>query len=126
MELFVLDRINDVSGVSGTGIIADGVIFLSGKVVLYWRGVKSSIVIHDCIANVEKIHCHGGNTIIKYISEFERDEYFNKKCKLEKENNKYRSLLFDIGKNFDNYKQYGDPIMAGTFLEQIDNLLTYC
>ncbi len=47
-------------------IVVDGVIFPNGKIVMIWRGVVQSIVIHENIENVIKIHC-GWDTIIKYI-----------------------------------------------------------
>lgn len=68
MKLFKLDRTKDISGVSGTGIVAEGVIFSNGKVSLCWLGDKSTIVIYDNIKLVEQINCHNGNTkIIYYI-----------------------------------------------------------
>lgn len=64
---FTLNRMVDVSGVSGTGKVAEGVIFSNGKVVICWLGSTSSIVIHDNIENIIKIHCHNGSTEIKYL-----------------------------------------------------------
>jgi hypothetical protein len=67
--LFQLDRIEDKSGVSGTGIVADGVVFPDGTVALRWRGETRSTVIYDNLADVLKIHGHGGSTRIKYLSQ---------------------------------------------------------
>lgn len=66
MKIFKLNRKQDVTGVSGTGIVAEGVIFKSGKVCLCWNGDISSIVIYDTIECVKKIHCHNGSTFIEY------------------------------------------------------------
>jgi hypothetical protein len=66
---FVLYRHRDVSGVSGTGIVADGFEFPDGRVCMRWRGEDGSTVIHDSITTVEKIHGHGGNTVVVWISE---------------------------------------------------------
>lgn len=66
---FVLHRHHDVSGVSGTGIVADGFEFPDGRVCMRWRGEDGSTVIHDSIETVEKIHGHGGNTVVVWISE---------------------------------------------------------
>ena len=66
MKKFVLNRKVDVSGMSGTGIVAEGVIFSNGRVVLCWLSALSTIVVHENMENVEKLHCHGGQTIIEF------------------------------------------------------------
>ena len=65
-RLFVLSRTVDVSGVSGTGIVAEGIEFSDGCVALRWLGGNpTSVVFHDNgIASVEAIHGHSGNTRI--------------------------------------------------------------
>ncbi len=67
---FVLERITDVSGVSGTGIVAHGVEFPDGCVALRWVGSNpTSVVFHDNgIASVQAIHGHGGKTQIVWTS----------------------------------------------------------
>jgi hypothetical protein len=62
MKTFVLQRDKDISGVSGTGIVAEGVQFKNGKCVMCWLGEVSSIVIYDNIELVQKIHGHDGAT----------------------------------------------------------------
>lgn len=64
MRCFHLDRRHDSTGVSGTGIVAEGVQFADGTVVLRWTAVVTSTVIYNSIDDVEKIHGHGGNTLI--------------------------------------------------------------
>jgi hypothetical protein len=64
MERFWLNRQEDISGVSGTGIIAEGVVFSSGEAVLHWMTKMSSIAIYGSLADIEKIHGHDGRTII--------------------------------------------------------------
>jgi len=68
---FCLVRETDVSGVSGTGIVADGVAFPDGTVALRWRGGNpTSVVFHDNgIESVEAIHGHGGATHIVWLAE---------------------------------------------------------
>lgn len=45
---FELHRDTDVSGVSGVGIVADGVVFPDGTAVLQWRGAwPTSVVWHE-------------------------------------------------------------------------------
>ena len=66
MKTFVLNRKIDVTGISSKGIVCEGCILSNGKVILNWLGETSSIVIHDNIENVIKIHCHNGQTEIIY------------------------------------------------------------
>lgn len=67
MRSFVLNRIEDKTGISGTGVVAEGVIFSRGKVALCWLTNVTSIVLYDDIESVEKIHGHGGATQIQYL-----------------------------------------------------------
>lgn len=69
LRRFQLYRTTDISGVSGTGIVADGVVFPSGTVALCWRGEwPTSVVFHDRgIESVQHIHGHGGATRIVWL-----------------------------------------------------------
>lgn len=64
---FVLNRKLDVTGVSGTGIVAEGVEFSDGTVALRWRGEFATTVFHSSIASVEHIHLHHGATSIEWV-----------------------------------------------------------
>jgi len=68
MRAFVLRRNEDVSGVSGTGIVAEGVEFSSGVVALTWLSDwPTSVVFHDRgIDSVRAIHGHNGATVIEW------------------------------------------------------------
>ena len=59
---FYLQREVDASGVSGTGIVAVGVIMPSGTCILEWCTFHSSIAHYKNIADVEAIHGHEGAT----------------------------------------------------------------
>ena len=64
---FVLYRHVDESGVSGTGNVAEGVIFKNGWVALCWLNEPpSGIGVYPDIATVERIHGHDGKTQIVY------------------------------------------------------------
>lgn len=67
MRRFQLDRAVDVSGVSGVGIVADGVAFPDGSCVVRWRGPRPSTVVWADIGNVIDVHGHGGATKIRWI-----------------------------------------------------------
>lgn len=62
---FHLERDVDVSGISGTGIVAEGIEFTDGTTVIRWvTGDHRSTVVWPSIAAVEAIHGHGGATRI--------------------------------------------------------------
>ncbi len=61
---FRLVRTSDVSGVSGTGVIAEGVVFHDGQTILSWFGRLHTIEIAPKIEDVIEIHGHNGATQI--------------------------------------------------------------
>lgn len=66
MKTFTMVRDEDVTGVSGTGIVADGVEFPDGVTVIRWRGVHQSTVVWPNIESALAIHGHDGKTRIVY------------------------------------------------------------
>lgn len=67
MRRFVLNRHIDISGTSGTGIIAEGILFSTGKACISWLGKYRSTVIWDSIEDAIYVNGHGGNTTIDWI-----------------------------------------------------------
>lgn len=59
---FQLVRDKDVTGVSGTGIVADGVLWPDGSVSIRWRGERTSIVYWHTLEDAKAVHSHGGAT----------------------------------------------------------------
>jgi hypothetical protein len=63
MKTFFLLRKIDTTGVSGTGVVAEGVQFSDGKVAMRWLvGEHQSTVVYDSAAAVVAIHGHNGQT----------------------------------------------------------------
>ena len=46
---FVLDRKQDATGTSGTGIVAEGIMFSNGKVALTWFSHYGAVNVYDSI-----------------------------------------------------------------------------
>lgn len=67
MRLFVLERVEDVSGTSGVGVVAEGVEFTTGRCVLHWLTQLDSVAIYDNIRVLEAIHGHNGNTRVRWL-----------------------------------------------------------
>jgi hypothetical protein len=70
MHRFRLIRDEDVSGVSGTGAVAEGVVFSSGKVVLAWCSEYRSVTVYDNVADLERVHGHEGRTRIEWLDPY--------------------------------------------------------
>lgn len=65
---FELHRDVDVSGVSGIGVVAEGIEFSDGTTVIRWTaGEHRSTVVWPDLHSVEVIHGHGGATRIHWI-----------------------------------------------------------
>lgn len=64
MKLFHFYRIEDHSGVSGTGAVVEGVQFSNGWCALRWISSQSSICFYRSIEEVRQVHSHGGKTEI--------------------------------------------------------------
>lgn len=62
MNKFFLYRQEDVTGVSGTGVVAEGVIFTDGTCAMRWLSEFTSTAIYPDIETLERIHGHGGAT----------------------------------------------------------------
>jgi hypothetical protein len=60
-------RYEDVSGVSGTGPVAEGVQFTDGSVALRWYGDYPTTTVWDGIDSVIAIHGHGGATEVEWL-----------------------------------------------------------
>jgi hypothetical protein len=67
---FVLRRHTDISGVSGVGDVADGVLWPDGTASVRWRGEHPSLVFWDRgRVSVEFVHGHQGATEIVWLDQ---------------------------------------------------------
>jgi len=66
MKTFYLQRIEDESGVSGTGKVAEGVVFWDGTCAMKWRTDISSVAFYKSVEDLEYIHGHQGKTKVVY------------------------------------------------------------
>jgi hypothetical protein len=67
MRRFRLNRVIDETGISGTGYIAEGILFTNGKCILSWLTEHKSIAIYDTLNELIIIHGHNGKTKIEWI-----------------------------------------------------------
>lgn len=69
MRAFRLIRDVDISGVSGTGAVAEGIEFSDGTVAMRWLSDwPTSVVFHTRgIESVKQVHGHNGATRIEFV-----------------------------------------------------------
>jgi hypothetical protein len=67
MRRFYLKREEDVSGVSGTGRVADGVEFENGLCAVTWKSEYPSITVYQSVTVLEKVHTHKGKDKTKLV-----------------------------------------------------------
>jgi len=67
-KLFRLNRKVDDTGVSGTGIVAEGVKFSDGKVAIRWTSEHKSTTVFDSMKDLKKVHGHNGKTKVEFMS----------------------------------------------------------
>lgn len=66
---FVLNRSEDATGTSGTGIVAEGICFSNGKVALHWLSHLGAVNVYDSMDVTRVLHGHGGRTVIEWLDE---------------------------------------------------------
>lgn len=66
---FVLERDRDVTGVSGTGRVAEGVIWSDGTVDVHWLGARPSWVHWRTLGDAQAIHGHDGATRFVFLDQ---------------------------------------------------------
>lgn len=77
MRAFILVRDVDVTGISGTGVVAEGVEFEDGTTVLRWLPagttrpdrVKPTTVIHESVQSVVNLHGHDNRTWVQFADD---------------------------------------------------------
>jgi len=71
MRRFVMRRDEDVSGTSGTGDVAEGVVFSNGTVSMAWMSHLQSCAYYQSLTVLEAIHGHQGKTHIVFVDSHE-------------------------------------------------------
>lgn len=61
-NLYRMVRVEDESGVSGTGHVADVVVWHDGTCAVHWRTAHTSTSVYASFGDVLAIHGHGGKT----------------------------------------------------------------
>ena len=69
MQRFELHRTEDLSGSSGTGIVAQGVIFSDGRVAMRWLIAPHSTGLYDSAGDLLAIHGHEDRTRLVVIDQ---------------------------------------------------------
>lgn len=67
MRRFYLDRTTDKTGTSGTGKVAEGVMFACGRVAMTWLSHFGCMNMYDNIQVVQALHGHDGATSVVWV-----------------------------------------------------------
>ena len=71
MRRFILVRIKDATGVSGTGVVAEGTTFTDGLSVIHWLREPFTTGVYKTLNDVIAVHGHEGGTQLHFIDEKE-------------------------------------------------------
>jgi hypothetical protein len=66
MRVFVLRRNEDQSFPYGIRVVAEGVVFEDGSVVVRWLGDHRSTVVWNSLEDALAIHGHDGKTMVEF------------------------------------------------------------
>jgi len=69
LRRFLLVREHDLTGVSGTGIVAEGVMFSGGRSVLQWLREPYAIGMFQSLNDLIAVHGHEGATHVEFIDQ---------------------------------------------------------
>lgn len=67
MRRFILRRNQDMSGISGTGVVAEGIRFSNGQAVLHWLTQLSSVAVYHSVDVLVQVHGHDGSTVLEWV-----------------------------------------------------------
>lgn len=134
-RLFALFRREDVTGLSGTGLVTYGVKWPNGKVTTWWladRSGVSQLCTWESLPDMLRIHGHGGRTTVVWLTADPDDELLDT-APLRVRWDAYRAvsaardglrgyeaaaaLVDELGPLLDAYER-----LAAAFLEQRRNL----
>ena len=71
MRRFILFRIKDATGVSETGVVAEGTVFTDGLSVIHWLREPYAMSVYPTLNDVIAVHGHEGGTQLHFIDENE-------------------------------------------------------
>lgn len=59
-------RQEDETGISGVGVVAEGIEFSNGMCALCWLTAMHSVAVYPNVRQLEAIHGHNGRTFVKF------------------------------------------------------------
>ena len=69
MRRFLLIREKDLSGISGTGVVAEGTMFTDGLSVIHWLREPYATGVYKTLTDVVAVHGHNGAMHIQFLDE---------------------------------------------------------
>lgn len=118
MRLFEMHRDVDVSGVSGTGVVAQGVDF-GDVAVIRWLGETPSTVVWNSIEDAMKIHGHGGATRFVWFDSVSSDIVHDAQVRADERAKWTRALATMLRKSTE-HPHYVALLKAADWLDPTD------
>ena len=75
MRRFILFRIKDATGVSETGVIAEGTVFTDGLSVIHWLREPFAMGVYPTLNDVIAVHGHEGGMQLHFIDENDMTQF---------------------------------------------------
>lgn len=66
-RMFVLNRKEDATGTSGTGVVAEGIEFSNGQCAVHWLSQLETVSVYANVRVVERLRGHDGRTTVDWI-----------------------------------------------------------
>lgn len=96
MKTFYLVRTEDVHGNSGTGIVAEGIIFDNGMVAMTWLSDIPTVTNFRRIQDVAKLHGHEGKTTVVVEGNRRQKTSFDKCREVVRVKNSIKKLKAEV------------------------------
>lgn len=107
----------DMTGVSGEGHIADGVVFEDGTTVLRWRTKFRSTAVYESFEHMQTIHGHNGATEFRFDPEPRKLEIYEIAQMIDKSLLSIDEARTELGRKPWGFPQTADPLIVNTRAE---------
>lgn len=74
MRRFIMIRNKDLTGISGTGVVAEGAVFSDGLSILRWLRSPFALGVYPSLDDLIAVHGHGGASQVVFIDECTQPE----------------------------------------------------
>lgn len=96
MKTFYLMRFEDVHGNSGTGVVAEGIIFDSGMCAMTWLSDIPTVTNFRRIQDVTKLHGHDGKSVVVIEGNRRQKKQFETCREIVRQKNRMKKIKGEV------------------------------